>query len=105
VLGEFLHGVGEGLSFFAALRRVRAQALWHSAALSLVRGFLGRESVLRAYLSHCRIRAPDLPSGLSDSRRRLVWLFGWLTEGREDIAGAFEQHGMGLHLYCQQGLA
>lgn len=98
ILGIFVDGVvRHGLGLHAALRSVRAAAMEHSTAQSLMRGFVRRQDALRTYLAGLRARAIPPPVGFEGLRRALAPVVLALLVDHPDPITAFVHHARQFH--------
>lgn len=106
VLGGFVVGlVRGGVGLHAALRAVRASALEHSTAQSLLRGFRRRLDPLRAYLGSVQARAQLPPPEVPLAVRDIAPVVLGLLVGQTDPAAAFVFHATPFHDSFRLGLA
>ena len=105
ILGPFLAAYASGQSLLAALRLARPDAPSHSVAQSLLRGFLGRATVIRTYIAGLRARAVEHPPATPGRRSDVQPLLVEICVGFATAAIAFLHHGVGLHAMRQVGLA
>lgn len=106
VLGGFVAGlVRGGLGLHAALRAVRASALEHSTAQSLLGGFRRRQERLRAYLASVQARAQLPAPEVAVAVRDIAPVVLGLLAAQADPASAFVFHATPFHRSFQLGLA